>query len=118
MCFAIVYPGAAFAPKMNMRGVRCRLPRPRRADLLVLRDDVQHLEHLPLVLVQALDHHVEHVVLADLDAVALSQHRRQARLVARLDGDESLAELRVVRERPRVPEPLEVDGPARRRGLR
>ncbi len=81
-------------------------------DPVVLGDDVQHLEHLPLVLVESLDHDVEHVVFADVEAVALAQDAREPALVAGLDRGELLAELGVGGERLEAAQPLEVDGPA------
>ena len=50
---------------------------------------MQNVEHLALVLMQALDLHVENRVHVDLDAVMLLNILRQAQLVVALD----LAEL-------------------------
>ena len=58
-------------------------------ELVVQRDNMQNVEHLALVLMQALDLHVENRVHVDLDAVMLLNILRQAQLVVALD----LAEL-------------------------
>ena len=54
-------------------------------DLPVAMDDVQDVEQLPLVLVDALDLHVEHRVRIDDDAGQLLRQLRQRELVAALD---------------------------------
>ena len=55
-------------------------------DLVVERQDVEHVQQLPLVLMQPLDLHVEDRVGIDVDAVVLGDVGRQTDLVLALDG--------------------------------
>ena len=63
-------------------------------DALVESEDVQHFEVLALVLVHALDQHVEHGVGIDGDAEGLVDVGGEALLVVVLDGAPLLREVR------------------------
>ena len=71
----------------------------RRLDLLVARDHAQHVHQLALVLVNALDLHVEHRRQGHVDAGQLLHFGGEPRLVLELDGGPALAEGGVVGER-------------------
>ncbi len=65
-------------------------------EVTVQRHRVQHVEVLALVLVDALDLHVEHGVGQQLDAVRVLRVSRQGLFVGPLDLTPSFAELAVV----------------------
>ena len=85
---------------------------PTGEDAFVRRHDVEHLEHLPLVLVQTLDHDIEHVPVADLEPIT-SQHAVQSSLVRRLDLGERRAEVRIVGVGLEPAQTPEISQPAR-----
>ena len=66
-------------------------------DLLVARDHVQHVQQLALVLVDALDLHVEQCAGVQLQALVLHHPARQALLVHLLGVAEGAQESRLVR---------------------
>jgi hypothetical protein len=95
-------------PKITVRGGGVAAG----AQAVVERDDVQHVEQLPLVFVDALDLHVEQGIGIDLDAQPLADDLRQARLVVALDAHEGVAEGGVVGQRRQLPQLVEVLEPA------
>ncbi len=68
-----------------------------RPQLVVTRHDVQQVEQLPLVLVDALDLHVEQRVHVEVDADATLHLGVEAPLVGQLDLAELAPELGVLR---------------------
>ena len=93
------------------RGNRCRVEA-AADDAVVERDDVQQLQRLALVLVQALDHDIEQVPLGQGDAVAPLQHAGDPLLVRGLDGAELLSEVLVLGIDLEFLEAVEVGDPA------
>ena len=82
-------------------------------DAVVERDDVQQLEVLPLVLVQALDHARRTCEAGStVDAGPVADDQRQQLLVARLDARHSARKLGVVGERLQIAQLVEVGQPA------
>ena len=79
---------------------------------VVQRDDVQHVEMLALVLVDALDLDVEHPVRVQLDARRRADVLGQARLVAALDVAPLRAEGGVLDERLQPAQARQVGQPA------
>ena len=75
---------------------------------VVARDDVQQVEQLPLVLVDALDLHVEQRVHVEVDADAALHFGVEAPLVLELDRAELAAEPGVVGQAAHAVELLEV----------
>ena len=73
---------------------------------------MQHVEVLPLVLVNALDLHVEHPVRIEVDAGFGGDVVRQARLVLPLDRPPAPAEFRVIGQGFERPQLGQVDHPA------
>ena len=81
-------------------------------ETLVEGDDVQRLEQLALVLVQALDHHVEQRRGIDLDAGAAADDASERLLVLLLDRAPGLLELDVVNKGLQPGQPVQVVQPA------
>ena len=78
---------------------------------------MQQVQELALVLVQALDLHVEDGVGRDVQPVALGpDHRGEVLLVGVLDGHELALETRVVGPLLELAELVEIAHPRRRRG--
>ena len=71
------------------------------------------LESLPLVLVEPLHHHVEHVIGPEFDAVTLTQCVGELPLVQCLDAAERLPELGILGVGLELAEPLQVGHPVR-----
>jgi hypothetical protein len=83
-------------------------------DALEQGEDVQELQVLALVLVQALDQHIEHGV--GIDAMPSDREcRRELQLVVPLDGAPFFAQLQVVGHRLQAAQLFEVVDPARAR---
>ena len=80
---------------------------------VIQHQDVQRVQHLPLVLVQALRLYVKDEVRIHHRALAALQHHGQALLVAPLDLRELLAEGRVVREGTQLAQPFRILDPVR-----
>ena len=78
----------------------------------VEREDVEHVQVLPLVFVQALDLDVEERLRIHLHAGALLDERGEAALGGELHLAPLLLELRVVRQRLQLAELVEVAQPA------
>ena len=76
------------------------------------RDDVQHVEQLALVLVDALDLHVEQRIGAHLDAEVGADLGGEALLVVLLDGAELAAEGGILGEGGEARDLAEVGHPA------
>ena len=83
-----------------------------RIDAVVQHEDVQRVEQLALILVQALHLHVEHRIRIDLHALLARQPVGKACLVLALDAGELLAESGVVAQRQDVLDLLDVVTPA------
>ncbi len=66
---------------------------------VIQRHDVQHLQVLALVLVNALHQNIEDRLRIDRDAGAQQSARRQFLFVGMLDGPPAGAKLRVLRQR-------------------
>ncbi len=82
-----------------------------RQDALVRRDDVQHLEQLPLVFVQPLDHDVDEVPFRQADTLERLGQRVEPLLVGGLRATELGTESRVIGIRLQLTQPLEVGDP-------
>src|SRR5437868_12733076 len=67
-------------------------------DLPVAMDHMQDIEKLPLVLVHALDLHIEHRLRIDRDSRELLRQLRERKLVAALHRAEAIEETAVVGE--------------------
>ena len=80
-------------------------------DVGVGGDDREDLQGLTLVLVQTLDHRVEHGVRVDVEAVLALGERSEVVLVGLLDLGELLDELRIIGQRDEALELLEVGQP-------
>ena len=72
---------------------------------------VQQLQQLPLVLVQAFDHRVEHRVDVEHDPVALLEHLGQPHLVLALDPEHRRDEVLVVGELVELAQPFQIRDP-------
>ena len=81
------------------------------ADVGVAGDDVQQVQKLALVFVDALDHHIEQGIDGDVDAETLADGERQPLLVGPLDGDEGLAKFGIVGQRLQPFQLVEMDRP-------
>jgi hypothetical protein len=78
---------------------------------VVAGDDVQHVEQLPLVLVNPFDLDVEQAVRVEVDGQFTCHIVRQAQLVAALRGREGGAETGVVGARPQLLQAIEIESP-------
>ena len=82
------------------------------ADAVVEHEDVQRVEELALVLVQALHLHVEHHRRVELKTLMAVNPAAEALLVRLLDRGELLDEGRIVRERQQLFKLVEILAPA------
>ena len=112
MSLAIVYAGAALAPKMLTSGVAGRCP---ALISMILVDQVEQVQLLALVLMQTLGLDVEHCIRVNGDVLRAVQPVGQCALVLRLDGGELLQNIDIFRVRQqfsssvaslRKPEPM------------
>ena len=94
MSLAIVYAGAALAPKMLTSGVAGRCP---ALISMILVDQVEQVQLLALVLMQALGLDVEHCIRVNGDTLRAVQPVGQCALVLRLDGGELLQNIDIFR---------------------
>ena len=65
-------------------------------DIVVKRQDMQDIQQLPLVFMQALDLHVEDRIRVDVDTVVLRDISGKAYLVFALDGLQIFQNIRIV----------------------
>ena len=93
MSLAMMYAGAALAPKMLTSGVAGRAA---GLDLVILVDEVEQVQLLALVLMQALGLDVEHGVGVDGHALGALQPVGQRLLVVSLHLGEALQHVHVV----------------------
>jgi hypothetical protein len=94
--------------KITLRGATLAEPSQQR---VVAGDDVQHVEQLPLVLVDAFDLHVEQAVRIQRDADFTGHVVGQAHLVAALGAAKAAAESGIVGARPQVLQAVQIEAP-------